>query len=69
VLYKITPEQAKNLVIDEKRFDNISKGGKSIYSCEIDHDRKKAIISVKDNAGVITKETYILKEEKRTTNK
>ena len=64
VLYKITPEMAKKMVIDEKRFDNIPKGNKSVYSCEVDSVSNKAIISVIDEKGVITKETYILKKKK-----
>ncbi len=64
-MYKISPEKAKAMVIDEKRFENISKGNKSVYSCEIDPVTKKAIVSVKDEKGVISKETYELKEEKK----
>lgn len=63
VLYKISPEKAKNLVIDEKRFENISKQNKSVYSCEVDSVRRKAIISVINEKGVITKETFILKDK------
>ncbi|MGZ6537907.1 MAG: hypothetical protein ACXVEB_06010 [Bacteroidia bacterium] len=63
VLYKISPSKAKSLIIDEKRFETISKQNKSVYSCEIDSVGGKAIISVVNEKGVITKETFLLKDK------
>lgn len=63
VLYKISPSQAKSIVIDEKRFETISKQKKSVYSCEIDSVARTAIISVVNEKGIITKETFLLKDK------
>ena len=63
VIYKLSPSQAKSLVIDEKKFETISKQNKSVYSCEIDSVGRKAILSVINEKGEITKETFLLKDK------
>jgi hypothetical protein len=62
-IYKITPRSKQ--VTNKTDVKNLPQEKKSIYSCETNESTHQIIVSTKDKNGVITKETYELKEDNK----
>ena len=64
VLYKIPPVKHKT-DIHKKDVDVLPRTEKSVYSCEINLKTNRAVISTVPANGVISKETYEIKEDNK----
>ena len=64
VLYKISPGKTTS-TIKKQDAPVLPRAKKSVYSCEINSKTNKVFISTMPENGVISKETYDLKEDKK----